>query len=288
MVVWAVHADLHCHSTASDGTATPREIVRLAAASGIALLSLTDHDTTAGCPEARVAASEAGIRFLDGVELSAEGAPGRCHILGLGIRGDDPAFNAKLAEISERRRDRNAGMIERLQSMGVDLDLETVTAHAPPGANIGRPHFAAAMVARRIVPDIDTAFRRYLGDGASAFVQRESLTPAEAIEWIHRAGGLAFLAHPFLMRLREHETLAGRVSVLKDAGLDGIEVWYSGHSPAQEAKLARLAVAEGLLGSGGSDFHGTAKPTIRLGKVRSGAPLAIELLPEALIERAGA
>ncbi|MFM7322281.1 MAG: PHP domain-containing protein [Armatimonadota bacterium] len=279
-------ADLHAHSTASDGTATPSEVVALAQFAGLDLIALTDHDTTAGCPEARSAAAAAGIAFLDGVELSAEGAPGRCHILGLGIRGDDPELRETLAALSQRRRTRNERMIERLNALGVAIDLETVVAHAPPGANVGRPHFAAAMVALKLVPDADTAFRRFLGDGASAFVQRESLTPAEAIDLIHRAGGLAFLAHPWLVRLPQHETLEARVRALQTAGMDGIEVWYSGHTPAQEAKLERLAAATGLLATGGSDFHGTAKPAIRLGAVRTGRKLDTSLIPPQLRERA--
>jgi len=280
-----MYADLHMHSTASDGTSTPADLVRLAVAADVSLMALTDHDTVAGCAEAAAAARGSGIDFLSGVEITAEGGSGRADILGLGIRHEDPELLATLERVQEARRTRNGRIVDRLNALGVPVTLEGITALAPPGANVGRPHFAAAMVACGAVPDIQSAFDLYLADGAKAFVGRDSLTPSEAISLIHAAGGLAFLAHPMLVRLKDHETVESRVRKLKDEGIDGIEVWYSSHTPAQEEKLARLASLLGLLVTGGSDFHGDNKPNLRLGAVRSGRPLERSLIPETLASR---
>jgi predicted metal-dependent phosphoesterase TrpH len=278
-------ADLHMHSTASDGTTTPAGLVSLAREAGVTLMALTDHDTVGGCREAALAARESGIAFLSGVEVTAEGGSGRADILGLGIRRDDPTLTSTLERVMEARRTRNVRIVARLNELGVDITLEQIISFAPPGANVGRPHFAAALVACGAVPDKQAAFDVYLADGAKAFVGRDSLTPAEAIALIHTAGGLAFLAHPMLVRLKDHETVESRVRKLKDEGIDGIEVWYSSHSPVQEEKLARIASSLDLLVTGGSDFHGDNKPHLRLGGVRDGRPLERSLIPETLAQR---
>ena len=281
-----MYADLHMHSTASDGTSTPADLVRLAVAADVSLMALTDHDTVAGCAEAAACARGSGIDFLSGVEITAEGGSGRADILGLGIRHEDPELLATLERVQEARRTRNGRIVARLNALGIPVTLEGITALAPPGANVGRPHFAAAMVACGAVPDIQSAFDLYLADGAKAFVGRDSLTPSEAISLIHAAGGIAILAHPQLVRLKEHETLETRVRKLKEEGLDGLEVWYSSHTPAHEAALERLARKWDLLASGGSDFHGDNKPYLRVGGVRQGRPLERSFIPESLQRRA--
>jgi len=276
------YADLHAHTTASDGTLTPTELVRAARAAGLGLLAVTDHDTTAGVPEAQAAAREAGITLVPGVELSARGEPGECHLLGLHVDPRSSALNDKLAELSENRRDRNARIAARLTRIGVPLTLDEVTALAPEGANLGRPHFAQAMVARGYVRDIPEAFDRYLGDGKPGNIAKESLAPREAIELIHAAGGLCFLAHPGLLKLHAHLTDEGFIERLKGFGLDGIEAYYSKYSPAQTERFLRLAQKHGLLVTGGSDFHGANKPDTPLGAVIDGARLPATLLPAAL------
>lgn len=278
-------ADLHMHSTASDGTTTPAGLVDLATQAGVTLMALTDHDTVGGCSEAAIAARSAGIDFLSGVEVTAEGGSGRADILGIGIRRNDPTLTSTLERVMEARRTRNVRIVAKLNQLGVDITMEQIASFAPPGANVGRPHFAAALVACGAVPDKQAAFDIYLADGAKAFVGRDSLTPAEAIELIHTAGGLAFLAHPMLVRLKDHETIETRVRKLQEEGIDGIEVWYSSHTPAQEEKLGRLAASLGLLVTGGSDFHGDNKPHLRLGGVRDGMPLDRSLIPETLAGR---
>lgn len=275
-------ADLHTHTTASDGTLTPTELIQAAADLDISLLAITDHDTIAGIAEAQTAAKSVGIRLLPGVELSAEGPPGKCHLLGLSIDPHFAPLRTTLESLSENRRQRNAKMVARLNALGVALTLEEVVSAAPPGANVGRPHFAAALVAKGAVATIAEAFQRYLGDGAAAHIEKDTLTPAEAIALVHQADGLCFLAHPGLLRLDSHETHESRVLALKKLGLDGIEAYYSAYSPAQEAGFLRLAEKHGLLVTGGSDFHGANKPEVPLGIVRNGQPLALELLPRAL------
>jgi hypothetical protein len=282
-----LYADLHAHTTASDGTFTPTELVQAARVAGLTYLAVTDHDTLSGLPEAIAAAREVGgIRLLCGVELSADGPPGKCHLLGLGIDPAHAGLKNTLATLSANRRERNARMAERLGTLGVPVTLEEVTAVAPPGANVGRPHFAQTMVMKGYVRDTREAFDHYLGDTAAGYVEKQTLTPAEAIELVHDAGGLCFVAHPGLMKLAEHETQETRAAALKALGLDGLEAYYSAYPPVQTERFARLAAKLGLLVTGGSDFHGANKPDVPLGIVNDGAPLPADLLPRALLERA--
>lgn len=280
------YADLHAHTTASDGTLTPAGLVAAAKAAGLTYLAVTDHDTLSGLPAALAAARTTGIRLLCGVELSAEGAPGKCHLLGLGIDPDHAPLRDTLAQLSENRRARNEKMAVRLSALGMPLSLGEVTALAPPGANVGRPHFAAALVAKGYVRDAREAFDRYLGDEAAAYVEKATLTPAECAALIHDANGLCFVAHPGLLRLAEHETHETRLAAYRAVGVDGIEAYYGANTPAQTDRFVRLAARLGLLVTGGSDFHGANKPDVFLGRVLDGAPLPASLLPPALLGRA--
>lgn len=280
------YADLHAHTTASDGTYTPTELVSAACAAGLTYLAVTDHDTLGGLPEALAAARAAGIRLLPGVELSAEGAPGKCHLLGLGIDPDHADLRDTLATLSANRRARNARMADRLTALGMSITLEEVTAAAPTGANVGRPHFAQTMVAKGYVRDTQEAFNRYLGDEAAAYVEKQTLSPGEAIRLIHDAGGLCFIAHPGLLKLAQHETQETRMSALKALGLDGLEAYYSAYSPAETERFLRLAAKLGMLVTGGSDFHGANRPEVRIGQVIDGAPLPASRLPQDLLARA--
>lgn len=281
-------ADLHAHTTASDGTSTPTELVQTALAAGLRYLAVTDHDTTNGIAEALEAAKGTGLQIISGVELSAEGSVaegGKSHLLGLGIDYAHPELVETLASISFHRRQRNLKMAERLQSMGIDITLDEIVAIAPDGANIGRPHFAQALVARGIVPDIKAAFDRYLADNGSAYVARVSLNAQDCIRLIHNAGGLCFLAHPAFLRLAAHETFETRIALLQSYGMDGIEAYYSSFSPAETEQFVRMAQKRNLLVTGGSDFHGANKPYIRLGGVINGGPLSASLLPPQLLAK---
>ena len=283
-----MYADLHTHTTASDGTFTPAELVRAAANCGLSVVAVTDHDTVAGLAEAAREAAAAGIGFVPGVELSVEGSPGKCHLLGLGIDPQNAVLRQTLAEVSGRRQSRNARMTENLQALGVPLTLAEVTAAAPPDANVGRPHFAQALVDKGIVADLSEAFDRFLGDNAPAYVPSASLAPGEAIALIHAAGGLAFLAHPGLVRLAPGETARERLAALKVLGLDGIEVFYPKHTVPQIDRFQSLARDLGLLVTGGSDVHGANKPDVPLGVVVDGHGVALPLLPPVLLRVSGA
>lgn len=277
------YADFHAHTTASDGTATPTELVRSARDAGLTYLAVTDHDTTAGVAEALRVGQEIGVKILPGVELSAEGPPGKCHLLGLGIDPSYAPLNDTLRALSEARRVRNDKMAARLRSLGVPITLEEVTAVAPPGANVGRPHFAQVLVDKGIVSDKDEAFRRYLADDRPGHVEKETLSPADSIALIHAAGGLCFIAHPGLLKLAQHETYETRLRALKLLGMDGLEAYYSSYSPAETDRFVRLAAKLDLLVTGGSDYHGANKPGVPLGIVLDGAPLPASLLPPSLL-----
>ncbi|MDX1935117.1 MAG: PHP domain-containing protein [Capsulimonadales bacterium] len=282
-----IYVDFHAHTTASDGTYTPTQLVRAALNAGLGYLAITDHDTTAGVAEALEAAKGTSLRILPGVELSVEGAPGKCHLLGLGIRYEDPALNSTLRAVSEDRRTRNLAIVERLNTLlKTSYTLSEVEAVAPPGANVGRPHFAEFLLRKGHVRDLKQAFLQYLGDGRSAYVEKKELTCAEGIELVHSAGGLCFLAHPALTRLEKHETMETRVRQLEELGMDGIEVYYPEHTTAMCGKLLRLAQKYHLLVTGGSDFHGTAKPN-RLGCITHGtAKLPSERVTPVLLDAA--
>lgn len=276
-------ADLHAHTTASDGSLTPSELVRAARRAGLTVLAITDHDTTAGVVEAVQAGAEARVRVVPGVELSAEGPPGKCHLLGLGIDPDHAGLCETLARLSDARRTRNERMAERLQSLGIPLTLDEVVAIAPPGANIGRPHFARALIRKGVVSTATEAFDRFLGEGTLAYLPKAVLAPESSIRLIHDAGGRAFLAHPGLLRLTSDESLRDRLVALQALGLDGVEVFYPKHTPELVAQLQDLARDLGLLVTGGSDFHGDAKPEIHLGSVVDGRGVPLELLPPGLV-----
>ena len=281
-----IYADLHAHTTASDGTLTPTELVQLGRQVGLTFLAITDHDTTAGVAEAQAAAQREGIRLLPGVELSADGPPGKCHLLGLGIDPAHPGLNATLADISEKRRTRNEHIAARLRALKIPVTLEEVTASAPPGANVGRPHFAQWLLDRRHANSIADAFDRYLADGKAAYIERDTLTPEACISLIHEAGGVCLLAHPTLIRLAAQEKIEQRILALKERGMDGFEVYYPAHSVAETERLHRLAEKAGLLISGGSDFHGATKPTIKLGYLRDNERLPADRISTKIREMA--
>ncbi|MBC8105061.1 MAG: PHP domain-containing protein [Anaerolineae bacterium] len=258
--------DLHCHSTASDGTLASADVVKLAKESGLSALSLTDHDTIAGIAEASTAAQSLGIDFIPGIELSCRyPRPGTMHLLGYGIDTTSTAL-AELTRILIDGRDRrNLEMIRKLNASGIPITLEDVEALAG-GEVIGRPHMAAALVKKNIVSNTSEAFRVYLGTGGSAWVDKEQLTARQAIEMVHNAGGLAVLAHPTQLRKSNDAQLRAAIKDLVDMGLDGVEVIHSDHPEPFIDKLMGIAKKYNLLMTGGSDFHGGNKPFIKLGR----------------------
>jgi len=256
--------DLHCHSTASDGSLTPTELVRLGRSIGLGALALTDHDTVAGIDEALTAAAAVGLDFLPGIELSAaHPTRGNLHVVGLGLDHRSPALAEVLSWIVAKRDERNLLIIEALRQRGVDITIDDVAAVAQ-GEVVARPHFARVIVDRGAAASLYEAYERFIGDQAPAYRDRERLPVPRCFEVIHQAGGVAILAHPHDLGLKNRE-LELLVRELKEQGLDGLETCYSGYPPTQIEGYRRLARRHGLLESGGSDFHGANNPGLKLG-----------------------
>lgn len=261
--------DLHLHSTFSDGSRTPEEVVGLAKEAGLSAAVLTDHDTWAGAARFRAAADAAGLRAAVGMEISAD-VPGRTvHLLAYGFDPADAALAAAAARIREGRRIRNAGILAKLSRLGCPVSMAEVLREAGSPELVARPHIAAALVRKGFARDRSDAFRRFLERGAPAYEDRFRLAPAEAIRLVHGAGGAVSLAHPHSTRYDRSE-LHSFVRDLAAAGLDGIEAYYTGHLPGQVEELLGLAAEFGLVATGGSDFHGDPKPNVRVGVAYGG------------------
>jgi predicted metal-dependent phosphoesterase TrpH len=269
--------DLHSHTNESDGTYTPAELVDEASRRGLEALAITDHDTFAGYDQAVQIAGAKGLDLVCGIEINtrmAHSEYGRernwnIHLLGYFLH-QPPAltFREWLFDLLETRRERNARLVKKLQSMGVDIELNEVEA---VGRTLtGRPHFARVLLNKGYVSSSEEAFRKYLGESAPGFVHRESPHTAMGIQQIQAAGGLPVLAHPVRLGVRDPRQEEDLISELLDAGLRGIEVYHSDHRPADVARYAAIAKKFGLAVSGGSDFHGGAKPNIRLGTGANG------------------
>ena len=257
--------DLHTHSTASDGTFAPDAVARLAKQSGLVGFALTDHDTIAGLEAAANAARELAIDFVPGVELSCEFPhPGTLHLLAYCIDPHNPQLREMLARLIQARDARNPRMVRRLNELGIAISLEEVE-DAAGGEVVGRPHMAAVLVRKGYVSSVKDAFNKYLGQGAAAYVEKERLSPREAIATVLAAGGLPVLAHPIQLRAENDAQLERIVKDLTDLGLAGIEVIHSDHDAALIEKYTKLADRFGLLKTGGSDFHGINKKEIQLG-----------------------
>lgn len=252
--------DLHCHTTASDGLLTPWELVKSAADIGLKAIAITDHDTISGWEEAEKAGKIFGVEIIKGVELNTDWSGVEVHILGYEIDPSKTVLQDKLRELREARQIRIFKMIKKLQELGIPISKSEVE-EGSRGESIGRPHIAQILVEKGIVSSQGEAFDRFLVPGAPAFVPRMKITPEEGIRLIRQGGGVAVLAHPGI-----HSVEKGLPQWIK-AGLQGIEVSHSEHSPAQEKKYKELAKKYGLLMTGGSDFHGEdRKPGVSLGK----------------------
>jgi 3',5'-nucleoside bisphosphate phosphatase len=257
--------DLHCHSTASDGTLVPADVVRLAKSSELTALALTDHDTIAGLPEAAATAKEVGLEFLTGIEISCEIArPATLHMLGYGVDIESPQLKELTGQLIAGRDDRNPRIIRKLNELDVAVTMEEVEQEAR-GDVVGRPHIAAVMLRKGYVTSIKQAFDKYLATGAAAYFDRDRPNPGRGIELIRQAGGLPVLAHPIQLRTENDGQLERIIKDLADLGLAGMEIIHSDHDAALVEKYNRLADRFGLLKTGGSDFHGSNKKDIRLG-----------------------
>ena len=244
-------ADLHIHSSYSDGVYSPRELAAMAMAAGITVLALTDHDTLKGLPEMKEAAASAGIGFIPGVEFSARWENRQVHILGYGIDQQNALLLERLADVRNARRNRLEKIIKRLHEMGMDVDVPV-----PEEGHraVGRPHIARALVAQGYVQTVQEAFDLYIGEGKPAYQPQTKMTPPEAVALIHQAGGLAVQAHP-----DEIGDCKLAWQLLDTLPYDGLEIY---HPSAKEkdtlAVWLRTAIERNLLVTGGSDFHGNA------------------------------
>jgi hypothetical protein len=274
-----MQVDLHVHSTASDGTEQPADLVASAVRARLGAIALTDHDTLEGLDAARTAADALGIRLIPGVELSCDWDGGAMHLVVLFLEPGSGPLQDRLAVLREARDVRNTRIVERLVGMGIEITIDEVLAEAG-GGSVGRPHLAAVLVRKEVVPDIPTAFDRYLAAGRPAYVGRERLTPVEAISLARASGGVPVLAHPLTLGIDLDGELHTTFQQLAKMGLVGVEVEYSTYLPEERLRLRRLATAADLLPSGGTDYHGAYKPDILLGVGKGDLAVAGSILDD--------
>ncbi|MFA7504478.1 MAG: 3',5'-nucleoside bisphosphate phosphatase [Burkholderiaceae bacterium] len=270
-----VNADLHCHSLMSDGTLPPAAVVERAAAQGVEVLALTDHDNLGGIAEAADRAGELGLAFVPGVEVSVTWGGETIHVVGLNVDPQDPVLREGLANTRAGRDARAVEIGERLAAAGIDGAYEGALRYVGNPALVSRTHFARFLVEEGVCRDVSDVFSRFLVEGRPGFVPQRWAAMDEAVGWIRCAGGQAVLAHPGRYRLGRLQRDA-MIGDFRDAGGVGIEVVSGSHSVSQYAEYARVAVEFGLLASRGSDFHGPGESHVELGQV---PPLPDSVVP---------
>jgi hypothetical protein len=258
-------ADLHVHSTASDGSLAPLDLLHRARAQGLRAIAITDHDSIDAVAEATIEAQKMDIYLVPAVELTSYTHPEdekrqhELHILGYFINADDIEFKEELTRLRRIRTERVYKIAAALDTIGIDIDAETIIQNT--NGSVGRVHVAQELMRKGICSSLPEAFQKYIGAGKPAYVPKEQLTPKVAIQLIHNAGGCAVIAHPGVT-----EGLDDTWEELVEAGIDGIEVHYPAHSPEEEAKWLDMARRLDLLVTGGSDFHGEARPDVEIGQ----------------------
>ncbi|MDY6823206.1 MAG: ribonuclease III [Thermodesulfobacteriota bacterium] len=263
--------DLHIHSTASDGTLCPLEIIDASAAAGLSAIAITDHDTIDGCRDVFESGGDLPLAFLTGVEISAAYPPetdvsGSLHILGYDIDINNPELSQALDDLQTARNQRTPKIIRCLNDLGIDISMADLIPSS--GGQAGRPHIATAMKNKGVVQSIDEAFDRYLGKNGPAYLEKRRIACADAIALIARAGGVPVLAHPGLIETTPAQPFEQLLHHLLAMGIRGIEAFYPGHSAAETASYTALARQHGLIITGGTDFHGDLIPDIHLGTGR--------------------
>ncbi|MEE4114350.1 MAG: PHP domain-containing protein [Desulfobacteraceae bacterium] len=261
--------DLHVHSTASDGTLTPPEILEMAVQLGLGAVSITDHDTVSGSAAAIANGIPGTLEFITGIEISAAAPDGypsasSVHLLGYGLDLSNAPLNRLLTVLQSARENRNPQIVQRLSALGMDITMQELSL-AVGDATAGRPHIAQLMVAKGLVESIDDAFDRFLGKNKPAYVEKHRVPMADAIGTIKSAGGVAVLAHPYLNDVVDIDHFEPFLMTLKEMGLDGIEAVYPEHPEAATARYCQLAQKHNLLITGGTDFHGAVTPGIQMG-----------------------
>lgn len=283
--------DFHTHSNASDGDLNPAILVKEAVKQGLRAIALTDHDTIKGLESARAAAVEEGFNFIPGIEINVNwsgnktapglGPGGEFHLLGLGIKSPSPAFINGVENLARRREARNREILDRTRELSMDVSWEELTALSG-GYSLGRPHFAALLVKKKIVNNINQAFARYLGVGKPLYVPKEGMNFEEAVAIIRESGGIPVLAHPISLYVAWGR-LPDLIKILKDMGLMGLEAWHPTAKPGSCRRLENLAKDLNLYVTEGSDYHGSIRPDRRLGYSSKGRKIDDSVL-EAISE----
>lgn len=267
--------DLHTHSTASDGSMRPAELVRYAREAGLAAIALTDHDSMGGVEEAIGEGKKTGVEVVAGVEIGVEFKP-EMHMLGYFFGDSYENIREVLEELRQNREKRNPQIVEKLNEMDFAITMEEVR-EAAGGNVIGRPHIAKVLVDKGYAASVSEVFDKYLSAGRPAYFKKDRLTPGQGMQEILKAGGVPVLAHPLYLE-RDWDQLDELLAQLKQEGLKGLEVYYTDHSEEDIIQYRRLAEKHGLVMTGGSDFHGSFKPDIDLGKGRGNLRVPYELL----------
>ena len=276
--------DLHTHSTFSDGTFTPLQLVKYAEEKGLKAFALTDHDTTAGVPEALEKGRDLNIEVIPGIEVSSSFDGTEIHILGLFVNSDDPVLAAMLEKMRISRDRRNEKMLENLAADGISFTKEELCGDNPDTI-ITRAHIAHALVAKGICSGMDQAFKKYLQYGGRYCPQKEHLSPEEVVKTLISNGAFVALAHPFQYKFGDKKT-EELIAHMADLGMKGLEVYHSSNNKLESMKLQEMAVRHHLLPTGGSDFHGRNKPDISIGTGRGGLRVSSLLLEDIKRERA--
>ncbi len=272
-----MYIDLHIHTTESDGSLTPSQVVRYAKEKGLKAIAITDHDTIHGNEEAIKEGISAGVEVIPGVEISVDYSPGTMHMLGYFITTEDPILNEKLTLLQDSRADRNPKIIEKLNKLGLSLTYDEVV-QVSGGGQVGRPHIAQILMKKGYTKSIKEAFDKYLGKGAPAYLDKFRLSAVEAITMITDAGGIPVLAHPFTLHLKSSDELDALLKKLVNQGLQGLEVYYSEHDGRKTSSYKLLAKRYNLAITGGSDFHGKNMKGIDLGTGRGNLKIPYTVL----------
>lgn len=272
-----MYIDLHIHTTASDGSLTPSQVVCYAKEKGLKAIAITDHDTIEGNEEAIKEGKREGIEVVPGVEISVDYSPGSMHMLGYFITIEDIALKEKLFILQDSRADRNPKIVDKLNELGLALTYDEVVKESG-GGQIGRPHIAQALMKKGYIKNIQEAFNKYLGKGAPAYIDKFRLSAKEAITMITNAGGVSVLAHPFTLNCKSSNELEVLVKKLVKQGLQGLEVYYAEHNQRQISSYLKLAKQYNVVITGGSDFHGKNMQGIDLGTGRGNLKVPYSLL----------
>lgn len=278
--------DLHTHSSASDGTDSPAQLVARAHAAGLAAVAITDHDTLSGLDEGQQAGRELGVEVVRGCEISTGTDLGELHILGLWLPENPLPLMEKLRWLRERRAERNTGIVQKLQDLGYDISMEEVLA-AAKGESVGRPHIAEVLLRKGFAKDARQVFREFLGSRGKAYLPKTVLQPDESVQLLASMGATVCLAHPLLWKAPAGwlDTIVAR---LKEYGLSAIEAYHSEHSEADIRTCLALAKRFDLGVSGGSDYHGSNKPSIRIGQGYGGLRVSSSVLDGLKLRRSAA